>query len=269
MRFWITITLLAVSFTVVMTSNRIEELRQRRPVDWGLSQLFLCQASVARIFPKMVTGTGMVRLEFNRRNARQSIGNIHKKLTETDRKFVRAVNAYVISLLIKYNGIVHWYLNQWTLTIAENDMWYRKAMDAIEFRDKSDGFALLSYLHDNGLNVKPAFDNLLFYTVPWPKFSWNPNSERRRIEYRIQTLIRFGVGSDAGRKPARDFTIASSKIEKELSALETRIHQLSKLFSGEFLQWLQVYTPDDKFKRHRDRINVNYPVMCKIWVNIW
>lgn len=266
MRLWTTISGL-VTFSMVVTAIRIEDLRKKRPVECtGLVPLLLHDGGPVIPFPTIVEETGRLRFNFKRKNGRNSIDKIRNKLTETDGKFARAVNKYVSSLVTEYNGIVHQYLSRWGQKIIEDDVSYNKAIDAIGFQDKSDNFAFLSYLNDTGSDTERIFDNLLFYTVPRSEES--SNSKRRIVDDQIQILSRWGLHPVTPFRITEDFWITTLRIAKKLSTLETNLHWLSKIFSKGFLQWLRVYHQNDTSEKQRNYIITNFPVLCKIWVNI-
>lgn len=259
------LALLAVTAAVVRADVRFEELRKRRPVEnAGLALLMLHGAVRAwgPAFPAIVSATGALRVDVDRRNGRRTVGNVGGKLTETDGKFARAVAAYVRSVLVKYNTIAYRYLFQRKLTILWDPDVYVTAFGTIGFRDKTDGFAVLSYLYDAGLDAEPLLDNVLLYAVPVLR----PSAQESRTNERILSLYQCQLDESTGYRFDRDSD--PENIAVKLQGLESELHRISSMFSRTFVQWLWNYRPEDKSKSMLNFTNANRYVFCLLWVNI-
>lgn len=263
----------AATFSVATVAIRVEDLRERRPVEHaGLAQFMLHDMGEDDAFSGIVSLMGIMDVPVNRKDGHKTIEIVHRTLEVFDGKFAEAVMRYIGSVLASYNGNVHQYLSRHGRAIATDVELYAEAFRAIEFRDRSDGFAVLSYLHDAGLDPGPVFDNILFYTVPRVR----PRAaEKPRPEDQILALSRFGSNSRVRScRVEKDVDKATERMAKILADLETDLHRLSGKFSRGFGQWLRVYRydeiedPNDTSEVRRTYGKFKHSTTCKLWVNI-
>lgn len=255
-----------------VTAVRIQDLRKRRPVEHvGLAQVLLHDLDERSAYSAILFRLGIVHVPVDRLNGRQTIGNVDRKLNEFDGKFAKAAAAYVRSVTAGYNAIVHRYLSAYGSNIAADMELYARAFRAIEFDDKSDGFAVISYLNDTGSDPEPVCDFVLFYTAPRvrPTVTVKP-----RPRDQILAISRSGLDPRVAYKLENDIDVDTERMADELSAMESDLHRFSGKFSRGFGQWFRVYRYDeiedaeDTSGVRRDYARFKYSVTCKIWVNI-
>lgn len=259
------LALLALGMAAVRGEIRIEDLRKRRPLEnAGLAVLILNKVGAEPAFAGIVSTTGALRVPVDREKAQATVDNVHGELKRTDENFARGVRAHVRSVLAEYNMIAYRYLFKWRRAIEYDPEIYDKAFGAIEFCEKSDGFGIVPYLHDAGLDSEPILDNLLLYDVPVTV----PGMEKPRP---VDLILRVHVQElDHGvlYKYDKDFKSSTARVTVELSALETKLHRISYIFSGSFCHWLWNYRSDDHSGSVQKFADDNFSISCRLWVSV-